>query len=438
VKAHEPNTFQMEGGKIECTAKEGMLDGDFSAKRVLIVDDQEVNLQITKRIIEKNLNGITCDVAMNGKQAVEMFQKKQYHFILMDVQMPIMGGFEATKLIKQINPDVPVIAYTSLISKEAQQEAQACGVDHYIAKPLSHNTLVRTITKWLGKKHVFCLRETDIKKILSNKRVICADDQLINNVMLAKSLKSKFNIDLDVTTTGTKLVKKFKQQSKQNKPYDLVLTDIIMEPGISGKEASRQIRDFEMVNNLKYRTPIIAITANNNTKLIRSLFRNGVDDYSIKGNSDQKELDNMMAFWVQERSERRVQTELLMAKDGINSHGEVEECEYYDNDYDKIILINSKISKENLAQISKLFIKSGSNLAQDIRVAFETNNIKQFRIHAHSLKGVAGNVGAERLYKFCHNLNEGTKEADLITISWIKKLEVVFEKTKEAILEIIK
>ncbi len=83
-------------------------------KKILIVDDQEINLITTKSKIEKILFYISCDIVRSGKEAIDMMKQNKYSLILMDVQIPELNGAETTRKIRKFNKDIPIIAYTSL------------------------------------------------------------------------------------------------------------------------------------------------------------------------------------------------------------------------------------------------------------------------------------------------------------------------------------
>ena len=115
---------------------------------ILIVEDDEVSTLLLKR----NLKGenITLLCAENGWEAVEFVQHHpEINLVLMDIKMPIMNGFDATKLIKQQRPDLPVIAQSAFTSKEDKEKAKAAGCDNFITKPINKNELLDMMNKLL-------------------------------------------------------------------------------------------------------------------------------------------------------------------------------------------------------------------------------------------------------------------------------------------------
>ncbi len=132
---------------------EAMLQKSFDSKRVLLVEDMLVNRELAKVILEEQK--IRVEVAEDGQQAVDLFAANPDRFdaILMDVQMPIMDGYEATKAIRLIDTPraktIPIIAMTANAFVEDKQRAMEAGMDDHIAKPIDVNQMNRTLSKYL-------------------------------------------------------------------------------------------------------------------------------------------------------------------------------------------------------------------------------------------------------------------------------------------------
>jgi osomolarity two-component system sensor histidine kinase NIK1 len=132
---------------------------------ILLAEDSLVNQKLAVRILEKHGHEVT--VAQNGLEAFEAVKKNRYDVVLMDVQMPIMGGFEATEKIrlweKEINPidpfsvRVPIIALTAHAMLGDRDRCLQAQMDEYISKPLKPNLLIQTIAKTIH--HVSKLKE---------------------------------------------------------------------------------------------------------------------------------------------------------------------------------------------------------------------------------------------------------------------------------------
>ena len=118
---------------------------------ILLAEDNTVNQKLAVRILEKYHHMVT--VANNGLEAYEQVQKKKYDAILMDVQMPVMGGFEATAKIREWErendiPSTPVIALTAHAMVGDREKCLAAQMDDYVSKPLRPNQLIQTILRY--------------------------------------------------------------------------------------------------------------------------------------------------------------------------------------------------------------------------------------------------------------------------------------------------
>lgn len=130
---------------------------DLTGKRILLVEDNELNAEIAKEILE--MTHVEVEHAENGLAAVEMVEAAEpdyYDLVLMDIQMPKMNGYEATRVIramdKQWTRRLPIIAMTANAFAEDVQAAKGAGMNEHIAKPLDLNALAGVITKWMLKK----------------------------------------------------------------------------------------------------------------------------------------------------------------------------------------------------------------------------------------------------------------------------------------------
>ncbi len=115
---------------------------------VLIVDDEPINI----KYLEILLKGFVkrTDGAVNGKVAVQMASQNRYDLVLMDSKMPVMGGVEATKILKDLFPDLPIIAQTALVSADDKELMMEAGCDDFIGKPINKNKLLEMIHKYSG------------------------------------------------------------------------------------------------------------------------------------------------------------------------------------------------------------------------------------------------------------------------------------------------
>ena len=124
-------------------------------KRVLIAEDNELNAEIAMTVLKEN--GLKAECAANGKQCIEMLKKMPedyYDLILMDIQMPEMDGYEATKLIRNLDDaraDIPIVAMTANAFEEDRQKALESGMNAHISKPVDMNMLFKIMAQILKK-----------------------------------------------------------------------------------------------------------------------------------------------------------------------------------------------------------------------------------------------------------------------------------------------
>jgi CheY-like chemotaxis protein len=118
--------------------------------RVLVAEDNPVNQKVAVRLLERL--GYQADVVANGREAVEAVRQVRYDVVLMDCQMPEMDGFEATQAIRQIDAvrDIPILAVTANAFEEDRERCLAAGMNDYIAKPITLETLSAMMAQWVA------------------------------------------------------------------------------------------------------------------------------------------------------------------------------------------------------------------------------------------------------------------------------------------------
>ena len=117
-------------------------------KHVLIAEDNDSNFILMSYILKKYYQ---YDRAKNGQEAVEMVDKEKYDIVLMDIKMPVMDGLEATKAIKEKQPDLPIVALTANAFDSDRQLAFEAGCVDFLSKPVSSDLCLNTIRKILGE-----------------------------------------------------------------------------------------------------------------------------------------------------------------------------------------------------------------------------------------------------------------------------------------------
>jgi two-component system sensor histidine kinase/response regulator len=140
-------------------------EGNAEKGKILLAEDYPTNQQVAMRFLQSA--GYDVDLAENGREALEAFTRKSYDLILMDIQMPVMEGYEATRAIRAIEERhsqklrgqetdsfkrVPIVAMTAHAMKSDRDKCFAAGMDDYIAKPLRRKELLEMVSGWIGRR----------------------------------------------------------------------------------------------------------------------------------------------------------------------------------------------------------------------------------------------------------------------------------------------
>ncbi|MCF8362617.1 MAG: response regulator [Prolixibacteraceae bacterium] len=124
---------------------------DLSKYWLLVAEDNDDTRLLISASLKKT--GINLIFAVNGKEAVELFQSNNsINLVLMDAMMPGKSGFEATEDIKKINPSIPVVMLTAYVGPDSIKQAVASGCNDYLSKPIKPEVLLSVIEKWLVGK----------------------------------------------------------------------------------------------------------------------------------------------------------------------------------------------------------------------------------------------------------------------------------------------
>ena len=126
-----------------------------SMTRILLVEDNAINQRVASAMLNKL--GFTIDIADNGIEAIDALKQITYSLVIMDLQMPLMGGLEATKKIRKmetgtIDPDIPIIAMTANATQQDKMNCLNAGMNDFISKPVTIPALQELLNKWVQHK----------------------------------------------------------------------------------------------------------------------------------------------------------------------------------------------------------------------------------------------------------------------------------------------
>lgn len=199
--------------------------------RILVVDDNPTNLDLTSRILRKAGYGV--DLAPDGEQGVRMAGEWRYDLIVMDMAMPGISGAEATKLIRTAEHTegtrrVPVIAFTANAVEEFRQRAIRADMDDFIVKPIEKRQLLSAVDRSLDDRPV----------------ILVADDHLVDRERTMAWLRTLDHVCIVGAASGAAALAACTRQRVSFAVMNLSL------PDISGIEAAHQIRHSKYGENI--------------------------------------------------------------------------------------------------------------------------------------------------------------------------------------------
>ena len=140
----QPEVWDDKKGKIAAQPA-----ADFTGARLLLVEDNLINQEVAREILEGA--GFVVDAVNNGLEAVEAVRSNDYDAVVMDVEMPVMSGYEATRLIRgdARSKDLPIIAMTAHALQEVREECLAVGMNDYVTKPIEKGWVFSVLSRWV-------------------------------------------------------------------------------------------------------------------------------------------------------------------------------------------------------------------------------------------------------------------------------------------------
>ncbi|MCK8824035.1 response regulator [Fuchsiella alkaliacetigena] len=394
----EGSTFTFDlNFKIKVDLDEVELMLDKKGLRVLIVDDEPSSRELLEDLVASF--NYQYQVVSSGKEAIEEIkannqheQGEAYDLILLDYKMPEVDGAKVAQWVKEkaeLEKVPAVIIVTAYEIDEIKEQNEELPVEKILAKPINQSKLFDLIIKVFGQQeYLFSLAEQEAKKDdffradLVGVQVLLVEDNLINQE-IAKELLEEANLNITIAEDGAIAVEKAQRRS-----YDLILMDVQM-PNMDGYQATKKIR----VNSKNEETPIIAMTAHAMDKDRKACLEAGMDDYISKPFNPQ-DLLNKLSKWIKRelRIDGEDKTSFLdpsIEITGLNLASALQRVKGNERLYFKIL---------------KTFLKDNQNIGAEIEEDFFSADYQLIKEKVHSLKGVAGNIGATRLLKLCQEI----------------------------------
>ena len=401
--------------------------------RILLAEDNIINLKVAQGIL--NQLGFKCDVVANGEEAVQALEMIDYDLVLMDCQMPVMDGFEASAIIRSpdsvvSNRDVPIIAMTANAMKGDREKCLAAGMNDYLSKPVKKSELAEMLDRWLAgvqpreeptdDEIIHYLLSKQQAAVVSpevsrNARILLAEDNIINQ-KVAQGILNQLGFKCDVVANGEEAV-----QALETTGYDLVLMDCQM-PEMDGFEATVMIRSQDSkVSN--HEVPIIAMTANAMKWDREKCLAAGMNDYLAKPVRN-AELAVMLDRWLAGVQPREEPMDDVIATVESLSLVDVEDILARIGGDQNFIMQLLDLSSTQLPLLLKKLLVT----------MFVSYDMKSLCMQAHTLKGAALNISALALSDVCLRVETAANDGDMKTVqALLPELEKTVEMTVEAI-----
>ena len=382
---------------------------DLNNKKILIVDDNKLNLKVASKLLSKYNPIIEC--IESGFECIDKIKQGNYYdLILMDDMMPKMSGIETFKKLKEIEGyDIPTIALTANALTGSKEKYIDLGFDGYLAKPIDNNELYRILVKFITKRK----RDDNMDEQrrfepmsycidLSGKKCLIVDDNKLN-MRVALNFLRPYKMEIEMVISGDECINSVKSGIK----YDLILMDDMM-PGLSGIETFHKLKEIEGFN-----VPVVALTANALIGSRESYLEEGFYEFLAKP-IEKKELDRILNQIFKDSVEKEEQEE----KEEV-----VEQIKLQENKNNISYLIQNGISVDESIKLLgdvytynetlQEFMNEVNNRFARLKNSKETQNMENYAIDIHALKSDSKYLGFTKLSEIALQEEMKAKENDI-------------------------
>ncbi len=407
------------------------IESHLSGMRVLVVDDNSTSREIIVNALREF--SLAPEEAVSGINALEMIENNihqnpsnPYKLILMDWRMPGMDGVETVVRIKNLPglAEKPyIIMLTAFGREEVRRRAEDAGIDGFLVKPVSRSILFDSIMNLLGENtgdKVVPQRQTFHFQAESDSFedvvVLLAEDNEINQQVAVELLETA-GLQVDTVPNGRLAVERVCRKDAGG-TYDLVLMDIQM-PEMDGYTATKTIREFEKQNGKKP-IPIIAMTAHAMAEEKERCRAEGMDDHISKP-VDPRLLFSTIKRWIapEKISTTGQKTGRKNGKAGVVADSGAHFGSPDGDLPDALAGVDLSAGLQRMAGnrelYSRILKKFGSkyrDFPNQIIAAIDQKNSQKAADLTHSIKGIAGNIGARQAFEALQQLETALKKGE--------------------------
>jgi CheY-like chemotaxis protein len=356
------------------------VDSDLMHKKVLVVDDSEINRHLLLHLLSQWGMEPTC--AENGPEALRIFEKSleegaPFPIVLLDQNMPQMNGYQVAEELRGMasNEQPAIVILSSAPSVADMERARRLGIERRLVKPLRRSTLLEVIRE--GLRMPSSLENVPIlpreMRTSPGLRLLLAEDNPVNQ-KLAIHLLEKMGHHVTLAVNGREAVDTFKRNT-----FDAILMDIQM-PVMSGVEATHEIRERERASG--GHIPIIAMTAHAMAGDAEKYLSAGMDGYvskPVRTGLLRAEIDRLAGTAERVGQQQVKEAEKEMPGPFID-FGE--------------LLARVESDRELLRDLLAVFKEEFTRHSHALRSAVEARDADQVALKAHILKGMLANLAA--------------------------------------------
>ena len=385
-----------------------VLPDTLKSMHILVVDDNSTSRMILVRYLE-SFGFYVGEAASGAESLVELIEAKEpYQLVFMDWKMPHLDGIETTQLIqasKELKQVPKVIMVSAYGREEAKDQALDVGIEAYLVKPVNPSGLLNAILEAFDYKEMYTSEEsvTEVVEHIRGTYVLLVEDNDINQ-QVAEELLASQDVLVDIAENGQVALDLLEKNPEK---YSVVLMDIQM-PVMDGYEATRRIRQQSRFQSL----PVIAMTANVMVGDKERADEVGMVDYVAKP-IDVKELFRVLGKWISSASVKTSNhTMPYHASLGSKESVIIPRLKGVDTE------IGLKHVGGNRALYLKILIKfreGQSNTVTEIQSALQAQDIEKVQRMVHTLKGLAGSIGAKAVQEKAMALETALLEGEEVS-----------------------
>jgi CheY-like chemotaxis protein len=386
-----------------------------AGKRVLVVEDDEVQRFATRQKLAPIAATTELDEAADGQTALRLLAERPYDIVLLDLRMPGLDGYDVAQKIRRMggpNQDVRIVAYSSEPAHVARARALQCGMDHFVGKPCAQLPLLAALQHVMRQP---VAADATAAGRLAGRRILVADDSAFNRKAIAAYLRNAAAIVIEVEHGAAVL-----EQLRAQEGIHAVIVDLHM-PGMDGLETARAIRGAREAWS---GVPIVAMTARSDEPAVAAATAAGMSGFLVKPVDAPVLYDTLSRLVTggslmnppdasQARAARQVSHEGLLNLQRLEGYRRLGMMEELLDDY----------------------LPEMQRLVGTLQQAVDGADVQGSIAALHSLLGMSGEAGAQALYQqvrrlYVPLLEQGEWPAGS---AWLPQLRELAARTEEAL-----